>query len=386
MIIMFISPACRQVLRLSSVKGLGLKRFYELLGVAGSVEALFSGQFSSECQNKLSPALWRAVAPVLSENPSAYDKTYLDTIETWLAGDSSRHVICIEDCRYPALLNEVFCPPPVLYVQGEMSVLTKPSISIVGSRKPSLAGLRHAQLFAGELAAKGICVTSGLALGIDGAAHRAAMQVGGVTCAVLGTGLDRIYPRQHESLAAEISCQGVLVSEMKLGTPPLPHHFPRRNRIVSGLSNGVLVVEAGVKSGSLISARFALEQNREVYAVPGSIDNLHAKGCHYLIKQGARLVESVDDVLGELRFDSEQTPFSGCLPSQANTSNVTLDDEERKLLELMGSECVSFDFLAGLLANDAEYLIQRLLILELKGLIAQVPGGYQSLKPVNFGQ
>jgi len=385
MIIMSISPACRRVLLLSSIKGLGVKRFYELFSVVGSTEALFAGKFVDELRASLSPALWRSIAAVLSKANCQCDDSYLLTVESWLTGCDSRRVICIEDSSYPELLKQVFNPPPVLYFQGELSVLARPSISIVGSRKPSLPGLRHAQTFAGALAAKGVCVTSGLALGIDGAAHRAALQVGGVTCAVLATGLDRVYPRQHESLAKEIMNQGLLVSEMKLGTPPLPHHFPRRNRIVSGLSHGVLVVEAGVKSGSLISARFAIEQNREVYAVPSSIDNLHAKGCHHLIKQGARLVECVDDILEDAQLSSMiKSEMSGSAVAPS-AEYVDLDEEERALLQVMGFECVTFDFLSEQLPETVDYLVQRLLILEVKGVIAQVPGGYQALKTVNFG-
>ena len=217
----------------------------------------------------------------------------------WLAGPA-RSLLTVDDPHYPVQLAAVPGMPAALFVQGDPSVLARPQVAIVGSRAATAAGCETAFGFAARLAAHGFAITSGLATGIDAAAHRGALAAGGVTIAVCGTGLDRVYPTGHDRLAEEIAAAGALVSEFPTGTPPAPHNFPRRNRLMSGLARGVLVVEAAARSGSLITARLAGEQGREVMAVPGSIHNPLARGCHRLIKDGAALVETVDDVLSAL--------------------------------------------------------------------------------------
>ncbi len=217
----------------------------------------------------------------------------------WLAGPA-RSLLTVDDPRYPVQLAAVPGMPAALFVQGDPAVLARPQVAIVGSRAATAAGCETAFGFAARLAAHGFAITSGLATGIDAAAHRGALAAGGVTIAVCGTGLDRVYPTGHDRLAEEIAAAGALVSEFPTGTPPAPHNFPRRNRLMSGLARGVLVVEAAARSGSLITARLAGEQGREVMAVPGSIHNPLARGCHRLIKDGAALVETVDDVLSAL--------------------------------------------------------------------------------------
>jgi DNA processing protein len=217
----------------------------------------------------------------------------------WLARPGN-HLLTLDDDRYPDLLRQIPDPPLALFVRGDPATLASPQIAIVGSRNPTEGGRRTARGFAVELAAAGLAVTSGLAVGIDAAAHEGALAARGVTLAVAGTGPDRLYPARHAALAERVVERGALVSELPVGTAPLPGHFPRRNRIVSGLAAGTLVVEASLKSGSLITARLAAEQGREVFAIPGSIHNPLARGCHRLIRQGAKLVETVGDVLEEL--------------------------------------------------------------------------------------
>ncbi len=219
--------------------------------------------------------------------------------KTPLEGDN-RHLITLHDARYPTLLREIDDAPPMLFIQGDPTILNLPQIAIVGSRNPSASGRQTATDFAHFLASAGLAITSGLADGIDGAAHQGALETKNSTLAVTGTGLDRVYPAKHRELAHRIAEQGALISELPPGTPPIPANFPRRNRIISGLSLGTLVVEAAQKSGSLITARLATEQGREVFAIPGSIHNPLARGCHALIRQGAKLVETAGDILEEL--------------------------------------------------------------------------------------
>ena len=220
----------------------------------------------------------------------------------WAEGDDC-HLLCFESPAYPYLLQQIDSPPPLLYVQGDLAALDTACCALVGSRKASNYGQRHGEWLAHELAALGITVVSGLAVGIDSRAHRGALKAGGKTLAVMATGMDKIYPPTNRQLADAIQACGALVSEFPLGSQPRPHHFPRRNRIISGLSLGTVVVEGGLKSGSLITARLALEQNRHVFAVPGAIDSAQARGCHSLIKAGATLVEEADDIVMELLAD-----------------------------------------------------------------------------------
>ncbi|WP_245820279.1 DNA-processing protein DprA [Marinobacter lutaoensis] len=285
------------------------------------------------------------------------------------------------DERYPEALRHIPDAPLVLYARGDPALLTRDQIGIVGSRHATRAGLAHARQFAAELSRQGLLVTSGLALGIDGAAHAGALDAGCPTVAVIGCGLDRCYPRQHEALGRRVVAGGVLVSEYPPGTPARAGHFPQRNRIISGLSRGVLVVEAGLRSGSLITARLALEQGREVFAIPGSIHSPVARGCHQLIKQGARLVETVDDVLEELAGWWSPPVVSTRQPSPApdRPDLSGLEQREIAVFEALGYDPVSTDALALATGLPADQLMQALLLLELQGLAGSAPGGYLRL-------
>ena len=228
----------------------------------------------------------------------------------WLAQDQA-HLVTMDDAAYPGLLREIPDPPPLLYVRGDPTVLVRAQIVITGSRNPTAEGRRNAEEFATALSRAGLVVTAGMALGIDASAHHAAIQAAGCTIAVMGTGIDRVYPSQHRDLAHNIARQGAIVSELPLGSAPQRENFPRRNRIISGMSVGVLVVEAGIRSGSLITARLGAEQGREVFAIPGSIHSPLARGCHALIRQGAKLVENTSDVLEEIGACARVAP--GCV-------------------------------------------------------------------------
>lgn len=274
---------------------------------------------------------------------------------------------------YPELLAQISRPPPVLYLRGRPEALHLPQIAVVGARRASRAGQDNARAFAADLAGAGFAITSGLALGVDAAAHRGALQAQGATVAVLGSGVDRLYPRRNVALAEEIlAAGGAVVSEMPLGASAEAANFPRRNRIISGLSMGVLLVEAAVRSGSLITARLALEQNREVFAIPGSIHNPLSRGCHRMIKQGATLVETSADIVEQL---------GGLLArpqvAERNASEPELEPQQRRLIEALGGDPRSMEQLARDTGDDTGELMAALLQLELAGLVEQVPGGYQ---------
>ncbi|MCS6786478.1 MAG: DNA-processing protein DprA [Thiobacillaceae bacterium] len=290
----------------------------------------------------------------------------------WLA-QPGNHFLPITDPRYPARLRDIADAPPWLYVKGEPDLLGTPMLAIVGSRHATAQGRRDAAAFARSLAEAGLTIVSGLASGIDTAAHEGAL-AGGKSVAVVATGLDRVYPASNRELAHRLADQGALVSELPLGTPPRPGQFPRRNRIISGLALGVLVVEATLDSGSLITARLAAEQGREVFALPGSIHSPLSKGCHRLIREGAKLVECVEDVLEELRW--QWTPPAANPSSDGNTA----DAHRQRLLELMGPDPVPLDRLVERSGLTVEDLSAMLLALELDGRVACLPGGlYQRL-------
>ncbi len=293
---------------------------------------------------------------------------------SWLEKNNSQ-MISLEDPAYPGLLREIHDPPLVLYVQGNANALTFSQIAMVGSRHPTVTGRESAYLFAKAFAAAGLVVTSGLALGIDAASHEGVLAVSGKTIAVAGTGLKHIYPKTHQKLADDIiKNEGALISEFPLDTPPKASNFPMRNRVISGLSLGVLVVEAAVKSGSLITARSALEQNREVFAIPGSIHNPMARGCHQLIRQGAKLVETAEDVLEEIQLSLKQAKVR--IPSQSNQEPVDLDPIHQRVLAQIGYEVTALDVIilrTGLTAGEVSSM---LLPLELEGYVQGVPGGY----------
>jgi len=285
---------------------------------------------------------------------------------------SSTRIISLQDERYPPLLREIPDPPEKLYIRGDPSVLLQPQLAIVGSRRASAAALRLASLLAGQLTNAGFHICSGLALGIDGAAHRGALDAGGKSVAVMGAGLDHLYPKRHTRLAHQLATAGALVSELEPSMPPRKYNFPKRNRIISGLSMGVLVVEAAQASGSLITARLALEQGREVFALPWSTLHEGGRGCLRLIRDGAKMVLSVDDILEELgalyTLQSEVRPL--CEPEN------TAADGSSKLLQFIGYEVVSLDELVHLSAQPPSKILAQLSSLELSGAILRTAGGY----------
>ena len=298
----------------------------------------------------------------------------------WLE-QPGHHLITRTDSRYPELLGEIPRPPLALFVNGDPELLGMTQFAVVGSRNPTAGGREHAREFSTYLARAGFVITSGLALGIDGEAHDAVLEAEGATVAVTGTGLDRVYPARHHNLARRIAATGALVSEFPPGTQALPANFPRRNRIISGLCMGVLVVEAARRSGSLITARLAMEQGREVFALPGSIHNPLARGCHALIRQGAKLVETADDILEELAPQITSAAPAGHGHTSPESTPTALDPEYETLLQAMGYEPVRIDTLVERLGLTPETVSSMLLLLELRGLIEQLPSGTYSRTP-----
>lgn len=289
----------------------------------------------------------------------------------------NKEIISIEDPNYPPLLKETFSPPLVLYIAGNGSALSTLQLAVVGSRHPTPLGLQHAEQFASHLSQSGFTITSGLAFGIDGASHRGALAAKGVTIGVAGTGLDRIYPASHRTLVNEIiDNNGAVISEFPLATPPLRMNFPRRNRIISGLSVGVLVVEAALRSGSLITAKLALNEGREVFAIPGSIHHPLARGCHYLIRQGAVLVEKAEDILAEL---SSFGAFFQPQNSSSQTNLRLLSQELSALLSHIDYEITTIDVILSRSGLTVGEVSSMLLSLELDGFIKSVTGGYVRL-------
>ena len=304
------------------------------------------------------------------------DWTAVETDLAWLKQPDNR-LIRITDAAYPPLLAAIADPPPLLFVHGDADYLLQPQLAVVGSRNPSRDGIALAEDFSAYLSACGLTVCSGLAAGIDAAAHRGALRGAAGTVAVTGTGLDRVYPAQHRELAHRIADNGALVSEFAPGTPPLASNFPRRNRIISGLGMGTLVVEAALRSGSLITARQALEQGREVFAIPGSIHNPLARGCHALIRQGAKLVESGSDILEELsgRFNPLPEATADSKPTAASQAAAELAAEYRDLLDAMGYEPVCVDQLVARSGLTPEEVSSMLLLLELEDKVHSGAGG-----------
>ena len=294
----------------------------------------------------------------------------------WLESEN-HHLVHWQDPRYPTLLRHLADAPLVLYVRGDANCLSRAQLAIVGSRNPTPAGRDTAFELAQALARQGLIITSGLAAGIDAAAHRGALSSHGQTVAVCGTGLDHVYPRSHHELAQQIAACGALVSEFPLDMPAIKWNFPRRNRIISGLALGTLVVEAAVRSGSLITARLASEQGREVFAVPGSIRNPLAHGCHALIRQGAKLIEGAEDVLCELGpLAAALTPQRKILSSDASTTpDPPLDKEYEILLDALGFEPASVDRLVARTGLNAGAVASMLLMLELDGHVESYAGG-----------
>ena len=349
-------------LRLEQADGVGCRSVHALLSVFDSPGAILRAG-PAALGAHVTPAQARAICAPVTPALAAL----IDTTLAWLTAPD-HHLVTFHDPRYPPALAQIPDPPLLLYVSGRLDLLTQPLVAVVGSRNASVQGRLDAESFAAALSGAGLCVVSGLALGIDTAAHEGALRGAGLTIAVVGTGLDRVYPARNRALAHRIAAQGCIVSEYPLGMPPLAANFPRRNRIISGLAAGVLVIEAAAQSGSLITAQLAAEQGREVFALPGSIHSALTKGCHRLIREGAQLVETVDDVLMAMRV----SPLAG-LPQVDAAAPASEDDAI--LLDALGHEPVALDELLDRLALDPGALGARLLELELSGLVTRLPGG-----------
>ena len=366
-------------LRLQMTPGVGNATARRLLGALGLPEQVFQA-----APHALSQLVSDTQAAALREEPPGL-AALCDTTWQWLQADPWRHrILVLGDPLYPASLLETDDPPLLLYGMGAADIWLAQrlnpcharSLAVVGSRNPSAQGLENARLFARALAQRGWTIVSGLAWGIDGAAHAGALEgavpEGVATVAVVGTGLDRVYPRQHRDLAHRIAEHGVLLSEYPLGTPPLAPNFPKRNRLISGLSRGTLVVEAALQSGSLITARLALDQGREVFAIPGSIHTPQARGCHALIKQGAKLVESAQDILEELH---ELPPSAmSFIASKADSTGDNHENDD-PLLEYLGFDAVGLDALLARTGLDTAVLQAQLMELEIQGAVVRLPGG-----------
>jgi DNA processing protein len=345
-------------LKLSLTPGLQGSGLRKLLAAFGDPERVLAAS-----RSELSRLVGAAAAAAIQE--SGPDKE-LATAEAWLE-EPGNHVVTLADAAYPRRLLEIPDPPALLYVKGRLELLARPALAVVGSRQATAQGLINAESFARAFSDAGLTVASGLALGVDAAAHRGGLAGAAGSLAVLGTGADIVYPARNRELAHELAAHGALVSEFPLGTRALPAHFPRRNRLISGLALGCLVVEAAADSGSLITARLAAEQGREVFAIPGSIHSPLAKGCHALIKQGAKLVESAADVLEELRLPAPA--------ARASAADAVDAPHAAALLTALGHDPVDADTLAarcGFSAADTAALLTQL---ELEGRIAALPGG-----------
>jgi DNA processing protein len=356
-------PELAAWLRLLETPGVGRGSARKLLAAFGSPQAAIAATPAARGE-----VVSREAAHALSTLPQSLPALVEATLK-WLdaADGAPRQVITLGDPLYPEPLLESPDPPVLLYAQGRAELLGETGVAIVGSRSPTPQGLENARRFAGALSEAGLSIVSGLALGIDGAAHEGALDSGGKTVAVVGTGLDRVYPRAHIALARRIADRGLLLSEYPLGTPSMPAHFPLRNRIIAGLTCGTLVVEAALKSGSLITARLASEAGRDVFAIPGSIRSAQSRGCHWLIRQGAKLVESAEDILEEIRPGF----------ARATAADAEADDDSGPgdpLLAALGHEPATLDALVARTGWPAADLNVRLLELELDGQVARLAG------------
>jgi DNA processing protein len=346
---------------LSLIPGLGGQGYRELLSRFGTPEQIYATAYAD-----LRQATSEKIAGHIKAGP---DPDAIAAALMWLQAPN-HHLITLADRDYPKALLEIADPPPLLYGMGNLDLLNVPTLAIIGSRNATPQGEKTAEDFACALSEAGYCIVSGMALGIDGAAHRGALRGRASTIAAVGTGLDIVYPARHRELAHQIAEHGLLISEFPIGTPSMAQNFPRRNRIISGLSRGCLVVEANMKSGSLITARLAAEQGREVFAIPGSIHSPVAKGCHQLIKQGAKLVDSIHDILEEL----------GGTSVVGAASIPTTPETVHPLLQHIGHDPVGIDVLAERSGLTGENLSAMLMMLELEGKVAPLPGGrYQRI-------
>jgi len=359
----------RAWLHLTSTPGVGPSAIRKLLSVFGPPEKVLD-QSAQVLGSVIGTPRAHALLGANPDRDAACERTL-----TWLAGGEQRSLLTLDDPAYPRRLLDLADPPNLLYVLGDPACLSAPSIAIVGSRHASAAGLAHATQFANELSAVGLTILSGLARGIDGAAHQGALDQGGLTVAFIGTGIDRVYPAQHHALARSIVARGgAIASELSLGTPPQPSNFPRRNRLIAAAALGILVVEAAAQSGSLITARQAADLGREVFAIPGSIHSALARGCHTLLRQGAKLVESTDDVLVEF---PQLAPLSerARVSTNSSTSRSTTVGTSEPALEHMGWEPAGIDTLIMRSGESAANWSIRLLGWELDGLAARLDDG-----------
>ncbi|HVC12548.1 MAG TPA: DNA-processing protein DprA [Burkholderiales bacterium] len=358
-------PGLASWLQLTLTPGLGAATTRELLRRFGLPETFLTAQ-----RTQLSRLLPSATFEALYSDHVA---RAVEHAQRWTQ-IPDHAIVTLADAAYPKLLLEIGDPPPLLYAVGRLELLERPALAVVGSRNATAQGTSNAEGFAKALSGAGLTIVSGLALGIDAAAHRGGLAGPGATIAVLGTGIDVTYPARNAGLAARIAQSGLLISEFPLGTPAAAQNFPRRNRLISGLARGCLVVEAALASGSLITARAAVEQGREVFAIPGSIHSPLSKGCHALIKQGAKLIESAEDVLAELGA------IGGGAAAPAGSASAARSDADEPFLEHMGFDPVNVDSLCARSGLSAERVSSELLRLELDGRVAVLPGGlYQRL-------
>jgi len=356
------------------VPGVGSITFKKLLDAFDTPANVFAATASALKQAGFSEKLIESIKDNESSDLAQPDLN-------WINAADNHFLITIECPEYPSLLKQINNPPPLLYVHGKLSILNDPQLAIIGSRNPTPGGLSNTYEFSKFLGASGLCITSGLALGVDGAAHRGALDIKSPTIAVIATGIDRVYPAKHRDLAHRIVENGAIISEFPVGTQPKSENFPRRNRIISGISHGTLVIEAAKKSGSLITARLASEQNREVFAIPGSIHNPLAKGCHQLIKDGAKLVETAQDILEEMstvidinRLHENSEILTEVL-EQEEITHSDMPSEHHDLLDKMGYDPISIDELVVRTKQSPESIAAMLLILELQNKVATNGGG-----------
>lgn len=356
-----LDPSLKAWITLSLIRGLGCDASRTLLKEFGSPDDILAAPLSA-----LSRFVKHDIASAIHLGMSDAE---LQPTFNWLTGESN-HIVTLGDTSFPQSLLNIADPPILLYVKGRLDLLNKPAIAVIGSRHATPQGVKNAESFASALGSAGLCVVSGMAHGIDAAAHRGGLAFEASTIAVIGTGLDKVYPAANRELAHQIAEKGTIISEFPLGTPPLAGNFPRRNRLISGLSLGCLVVEASIQSGSLITARLAIEQGREVFAIPGSIHSPQSKGCHTLIKQGAKLVESSQDILDELSWAL----------NYSNSRASIADNEPHPILAMLGDEPTDIETLCICSGLTVGELSAMLLTLELSGQIGCLPGGlYQRL-------
>lgn len=360
----------RAWLALQLVEGVGPRRVHALLTAFGSPEAVLAASLDS--LTRVVPA---DLAAAIRAGP---DPNRLAQCTAWLAANE-RGLVAWDDADYPACLLAIADPPPVLFVLGRRELLGRPAVAVVGSRNATAQGLETAEAFARALGEAGLTIVSGLALGVDAAAHRGGLATPASSIAVIGTGPDRVYPPRNRALAHDLAVRGALVTEFPPGTGVAPGHFPRRNRLISGLVRGVLVVEATLASGSLITARYAAEQGREVFAIPGSIHSPLAKGCHRLIKDGAKLVETADDVLSEFGWSDPRPPATSSPAGPTEPS--PLSDRDNRVLTALGYDPTDVETLCARTALKVEAVRASLVVLELAGAVAALPADRYQRKP-----